>query len=95
MYEKYKDQGLALLSVNVAWDTEGGAKKFVEAYRLPFPVGRDAGGRIAGLYAVEATPTTFFIGKDGKVVSRVDGAPEEVAAIRAGLEQRIEKLLAG
>lgn len=95
MYEKYKDRGLAFLSVNVSWDTESGAKKFVEEYRLPFPVGRDAGGKIAGLYAVDATPATFFIGRDGKVVSRVDGAPEDVAAIRAGLEHRIERLLAG
>ena len=94
MYEKYRDKGLAFLSVNVSWDKEADAKRFVEQYRLSFPVGRDADGRIAGLYGVEATPATFFIGKDGKVASRVDGAPEDTAAIKAGLEQRIEKLLA-
>ena len=95
MYERYRDKGLAFLSINVSWDTESGARRFVEQYRLPFPVGRDADGRIAGLYAVEATPATFFIGKDGRIASRVDGAPEDTAAVRAGLEQRIEKLLAG
>ncbi len=94
MYEKYRDRGLAFLSVNVTWDKEGDAKRFVEEYRLPFPVGRDADERIGTLYGVKATPATFFIGKDGKLVARVDGAPEDGAAIKAGLEQRIEKLLA-
>ncbi len=94
MYEKYRDKGLAFLSVNMTWDNEGDARRFVEEYRLPFPVGRDADGRIGTLYGVEATPATFFIGKDGTLVARVDGAPEDAASIRAGLEQRIDKLLA-
>lgn len=94
MYEKYRNKGLAFLSVNVVWDREGPAKKFVEDYRLPFPVGRDADGRIGSLYGVDATPTILFIGKDGKLVDRIDGAPEQVEEIKAGLEFRIEKLLA-
>jgi peroxiredoxin len=81
---------LALLSVNVSWDTESGARKFVEEYPLPFPVGRDSDARIATLYGVESTPSTFFIGKDGKIVGRVDGEMEETA-----FEQRINSLLAG
>jgi peroxiredoxin len=94
MYEKYRNKGLAFLSVNVVWDREGPAKKFVEDHRLPFPVGRDADGKIGSLYGVDATPATLFIGKDGKLVDRVDGAPEQVEEIKAGLEYRIEKLLA-
>ncbi len=94
VYEKYRDKGLAFLSVNVVWDKEGPAKKFLEEYRLPFPVGRDSGGRIGDLYSVNATPTTLFIGKDGKLVDRVEGAPDDVGAIRTGLEQRINWLLA-
>lgn len=94
MYEKYRTKDLAFLSVNVVWDREAPAKKFVEEYRLPFPVGRDADGKIGNLYGVDATPASFFIGKDGKLVYRVDGAPEDPEAIKAGLEFRIEKLLA-
>jgi peroxiredoxin len=62
----------------------------VEEHRLPFPVGYDSGGQIARLYGVEATPTSLFVGKDGKVVDRQDGALEELY-----FDQRIEKLLAG
>jgi hypothetical protein len=58
-------------------------------------VGRDADGRIGDLYGVEATPITLFIGKDGKLRERLEGAPDDVKAIEAGLEQRINWLLAG
>ena len=82
------------MSVNVSWDTEGPAKNFVERYRLPFPVGRDADGRIGALYGVESTPMSLFIGKDGKLVERLVGAPEDVREIEAGLERRVTWLLA-
>jgi len=71
------------------------AKKFVDAYHLPFPVGRDADGKIGDLYGVEATPVTFFIGKDGMLRERLEGAPDDVKAIEAGFDQRINWLLAG
>ncbi len=95
MFGKYRDKGVAFLSVNVLWDKEAPAKKFVEEFRLTFPVGRDADGKIGIMYGVETTPATFYIGKDGKLVERVDGAPEDVGAIRDGIQFRIEKLLAG
>lgn len=88
LYEKYRDKGLAFLSVNIYWDKERPAKKFVEEYRLPFPVGRDADGKIGTLYGVEATPTSLFIAKDGKLVERHEGGLEE-----AYFEQRINSLL--
>lgn len=78
------------MSVSVTWDKEGDARKFVEQYRLSFPVGRDANGLIASKYLVESTPNTFFIGKDGRIVDRVEGELDE-----AGFEQRIQKILAG
>ncbi len=67
----------------------------MEEYHLPFLVGRDADGRIGDLYGIEATPITLFIGKDGKLRERLEGAPNEVKAIEAGLEERINWLLAG
>ena len=62
----------------------------MEEYRLPFPVGRDSNSMIATLYGIEATPNTFFIAKDGKLVARQDGELDETA-----LEQRINSLLGG
>lgn len=70
------------------WDKEADAKRFVEQYRLPFPVGRDSDGRIGSLYGMEATPTSVFIAKDGKLVERHEGGLEE-----ADFERRINSLL--
>ena len=89
VYEKYRDKGLVLLSINVTWDKEAPAKKFVQDYHLPFPVGRDADGRIGNLYGVQATPTTLFIGKSGNLMEQNEGSMEEV-----DFDQRINWLLA-
>jgi len=85
---------VVFLSINASWDKERPAKRFVETYRLTFPVGRDADGKIGDLYRVDATPTTLFIGKDGKLLDRIEGAPEDVKEIEAGFEQKIAWLLA-
>ncbi len=90
LYTRYADKGLAFVSVDVSWDSESGAKDFVEQYRLPFPVGRDGNGSITTVYGVDSTPNTFFIGKDGTVVDRVEGEMEE-----SGFEDHIKPLLAG
>ena len=88
VYEKYHDKGLVLLSINVSWDKEAPAKKFVQDYHLPFPVGRDADGRIGNLYGVQATPLTLFIGKSGNLMAQKEGSMEE-----AEFDQRINWLL--
>lgn len=92
MYEKYHSKGFELLSVNATWDKDAPARKFVEEYRLPFPVGRDSSGTIGGAYRVDATPASFFIDKNGILVERVDGAFE--ADMEGEFSRRIEKLLA-
>ena len=92
MYEKYHPKGFELISVNASWDKDAPARKFVEDYRLPFPVGRDSGGTIGGAYRVDATPASFFIDKKGVLVERVDGEFESNA--EGEFSRRIEKLLA-
>ena len=90
LYERYRDKGLAVVSINVIWDNANDARQFVETYHLPYPVGLDGGGAIGGAYGVEATPTTFFIDKSGVVRARQDGEGSE-----AEIAKRIESLLAG
>lgn len=93
MYLKHGSKGVAFLSINVVWDKDGPAKKFIEEYKLSFPVGRDVDGKIGDLYGIEAVPTTLLIGKDGRVVDRVEGSPEEVKEIEASLERRLKGVL--
>jgi cytochrome c biogenesis protein CcmG/thiol:disulfide interchange protein DsbE len=90
MYERYRDKGLAVVSINVIWDAADEAKRFVETYHLPYPVGLDGSGAIGGAYGVDATPTTFFIDRSGVVRARQDGEGSE-----AEIAKRIDALLAG
>jgi cytochrome c biogenesis protein CcmG, thiol:disulfide interchange protein DsbE len=92
IYEKYKDKGLALVSVNVHWDKETQARDFMREYKLPFSVGRDAKNAIGSRYRVDATPTSFFIDKAGILVERHDGGFE--FDMEGEFSRRVEKLLA-
>ncbi len=80
---------MAFIGVNVTWDKEADARKFVEEYHLPYPVGHDGSGSVTGAYGVDATPITLFIRKDGKVMARRDGEMTEDQFV-----QQIDKLLA-
>jgi hypothetical protein len=80
---------VVFVGVNVQWDKDQLARMFVAVYKVPYQVGRDAAGLIGGLYRVEATPTTFFIGKNGIVLERVVGeleAPDVTKHIEAILK---------
>ncbi len=92
MYEKYHEKGFDILSVNVGWDKEAAARKFVEEYRLPFPVGRDSDTAIGTPYQVDATPANFFIDRKGVLVERRVGTFE--GDLESEFARRIEKLLA-
>ena len=77
MYQQYKDKGLVMLGVNVTWDNEADARKFIEKYEVPYPVGRDATGEIGRRYKVEGTPITLLIKRDGTLFGRADAAMTE------------------
>ncbi len=66
-----------MLGVNVQWDDEAEARKFVEKYEVPYPVGRDSTGEIGRRYKVDATPITLLINRDGILFGRADGAMTE------------------
>lgn len=72
----------------MAWDKEQLVRTFMDVYKVTYPVGRDASGTIGKLYAVEATPTSLFIDKAGRLVERHEGGLEE-----ADFVARIEPLL--
>ncbi|MDA8062256.1 MAG: redoxin domain-containing protein [Actinomycetota bacterium] len=61
--------GVRLVGVDVA-DSIGPAEAFVRRYRLPYPVGEDPEGNVAGLYGITGLPTTIFISASGQIVDR-------------------------
>ena len=66
-----------MLGVNTAWDNEADARRFVETYKVPYPVGRDSAGDIGRRYQIEGTPTTILVNKDGSLYGRSVGAMTE------------------
>jgi protein-disulfide isomerase len=61
---------------------------FMGVYKVTYPVGRDASGSIGKMYGVEATPTSVFIDKAGRLVEQYEGGLDE-----AEFRQRIDALL--
>ena len=66
-----------MLGVNTAWDNEADVRRFVETYKVPYPVGRDSTGDIGRRYQIEGTPTTILVNKDGSLYGRSVGAMTE------------------
>ncbi|GAA4702307.1 TlpA family protein disulfide reductase [Brevibacillus fulvus] len=73
LYLQHK-QDLDFYAINVTSDDHlADAKKFVEQFKLPFPIPLDEQGEVAKLYQVRAYPTTFLIDRQGKIHQRIIG----------------------
>jgi thiol-disulfide isomerase/thioredoxin len=95
MHEKYADEGLVIIAVNVDKKTAA-ANEFLEAYPANFRIAYDPDAILAREYGVEAMPSTFIIGRDGQITSRhvgfkVKRQEEYEAAIESALEAETSK----
>ncbi len=67
VYQKYREQGLVILAVNVR-QNRATAKKFIDRLNISYDTLLDREGEVARDYGVMGLPTTFFI--DGKGILR-------------------------
>ncbi|WP_276352715.1 TlpA family protein disulfide reductase [Cohnella caldifontis] len=73
LYEQYGDQ-VDLYAVNATnYDKIRNAREFVQEKEFPFPVLMDEKGTAGNAYKVFAYPTSFIIGRDGKIAERIEG----------------------
>ena len=74
-YEKYKDRGVAVLSVNLASleKNDEMAASFARKHGLAFPIVLDSDGGVLSAYKVKAYPTTFVVDENGVVRDIVVG----------------------
>lgn len=94
IYQSVKNQNVVVLGVCV-WDEKEAYQKWVPAnadkYTFTFaydPAGRDSAKSIAGsLYKVSGIPTTYVIGKDGKVVDAIVGFSDGDTRLEATLKK--------
>jgi len=66
LHEKYGKRGLVIVAVSVDEDADA-MQEFLDAHPVSFAVVHDAQQRLVEATEVEAMPTSFLIGKDGKV----------------------------
>ena len=70
-YQQYKDRGFEIIAVAMSYDPPNYVLSFVKTRQLPFPVALDVDGAHARAFGnVQLTPTTFIIGKDGRILEQ-------------------------
>lgn len=68
MQAKYADDGLVIIGVNLDNDLQDAAK-FLEEYSADFSIHYDVDKVLAKQYGVQAMPSTYILGRDGKIVA--------------------------
>ncbi len=89
MQEKYKSKGVKIIGVNLDGKTED-AKKFLAQNPALFTVAFDSKGETPKLYGVKGMPTSFLVGRDGKIISQHLGFK---ASDKDVLEKQIQNAL--
>ena len=69
MYEKYGDEGLVIVGVNLDFD-RADAERFLREYPASFDIVYDEDKGLAKQFEVIAMPSSYLIGRDGKILER-------------------------
>ena len=83
----YKDKDVTFIGVDIQ-DREADAQAFIKEFGVTYPNGPDIGGKITIDYGVRLLPVTFFINRDGVILTRWEGAINEGL-----LTNKIEEML--
>ena len=91
MQAKYGSKGLQVLSINVDVKRDD-ARKFLAASPASFLVAFDPQGRTPGVYGVKAMPSSYVIGRDGRVTLLHRGfAPDDTAVLEQEIRLALER----
>jgi peroxiredoxin len=88
-YNRFKGEGLEFVAVAMNYDAPMYVANYAQTRQLPFKVAMDDGSAAKQFGNVQLTPTTFVIGRDGKILKRYVGEPQF-----AELDQLLQKALA-
>jgi len=89
MQEKYRDAGLVIVAVSVDGERKS-IDHFLQDQKVSFKVLQDKHMHTANAYGVDAMPSTFLIGEDGKILYHHRGFN---GADKNKLEQKIRDIL--
>jgi peroxiredoxin len=75
LHRRLQDRDFVMVAVNLQ-EGEAQVKTFFEKFELSFAALLDTSGEVASGLAVRALPTTFVLGKDGRILAMALGARE-------------------
>lgn len=75
-YQVYKDQGVHVLSVNIA-QSQFEVENFAKSYDLKFPIVIDKSKSVMQAYNIKPLPTSILINPNGKVEQIITGEMTE------------------
>lgn len=75
LYQRLKGEGLEVVAVNLQEDGKS-VQKFVDEYKLTFPILLDKTGRVGSTYGARSIPTTYIVDRNGFVVAGTIGTRE-------------------
>lgn len=91
LLEKYHDKGLRIIAIDLDMEPSAG-RKFLEEMKSPLDVIFDSTGALAKEYNVEAMPTSFIYGRDGKLRMRHQGfLPKDTASLDSTIQRFLKE----
>ena len=90
LHEKFADKGVVVIAVSIDED-KGEMEGFLKKAKVPFLVVRDAKQKLAEKLSIESIPTTFIVGRDGKIAALHNGYGGD--STKRELFATVEKLL--
>lgn len=73
LWDQLKADGFVILAVSGDKGSPKKVQKYVDSMALSFPILLDPSGDVRATYEVPGLPTSYLIGKDGKIAGRVIG----------------------
>jgi len=91
LYREFRDQGFTIVALDLNEPTAA-VRAFVKELGLTFPVGIDPAMVNFAVYGGRALPTSYLIGRDGKILGMVIGPREwDSQDARAYIKSLVEK----
>ncbi|MEI6357368.1 MAG: TlpA disulfide reductase family protein [Verrucomicrobiota bacterium] len=90
LHEKFADKGVVIVAVSIDED-QGAMEGFLKKAKVPFVAVRDAKQKLTEKLSIESIPTTFILGRDGKIAALHNGYGGD--STKRELFATVEKLL--
>jgi peroxiredoxin len=85
VWQRHKGEGLEVIAINAGQD-KATVAAFIKKIGVTYPALLDESATISKQYGVVALPTTYFVGRDGKIRTKVLGEADEATFERIAVE---------